>query len=324
MVRDYLRIPRRESFGLFSYTLEKGLDWLYERDPDAVSETLGFWLESTMPIHLAGVTEGDLIKTMESAASSLNPVLKGPAELIGNRNFFRHKPIVPISMQEAAPEEQYYSSTPDIYKTLGGLTSLGALKTKHLVETLTAGGITQFIPNKDAGISTHEGGTPLGRTVASTPLMARLARSTYLAESEIMEIMDDADMEDATGRVLRRRYVDRWMNETRGMSIQDRVRHIQPARNHSEKLRNDLIIRRLREMALGLEPEEIRMKNSPVTVRSAVVMNQLQGKSPAEAKVYLTDLASKKILTQEVANDLMRRMQQRGETIQDYVTEPVR
>jgi len=324
MVRDYLRIPRRESFGLFSYTLEKGLDWLYERDPDAVSETLGFWLESTMPIHLAGITEGDLIKTGESIASSLNPVLKGPAELIGNRNFFRHKPIVPISMQKAAPEEQYYASTPDIYKTLGGLTSLGALKTKHLVETLTAGGVTQFIPNNNVGISTAEGGTPLGRTVASTPLMARLARSTYLAESEIMEIMDDADMVDATGRVLRRRYVDRWMNETRGMSIQDRVRHIQPARNHSEKLRNDLIIRRLREMALGLEPEEIRMKNSPVTVRAAVVMNQLQGKSPAEVKVYLTDLARKKILTQEVANDLMSRMQQRGETIHDYVTEPVR
>jgi len=324
MVRDYLRIPRRESFGLFSYTLEKGLDWLYERDPDAVSETLGFWLESTMPIHLAGITEGDLIKTGESIASSLNPVLKGPAELIGNRNFFRHKPIVPISMQKAAPEEQYYASTPDIYKTLGGLTSLGALKTKHLVETLTAGGVTQFIPNNNVGISTAEGGTPLGRTVASTPLMARLARSTYLAESEIMEIMDDADMVDATGRVLRRRYVDRWMNQTRGMSIQDRVRHIQPARNHSEKLRNDLIIRRLREMALGLEPEEIRMKNSPVTVRAAVVMNQLQGKSPAEVKVYLTDLARKKILTQEVANDLMSRMQQRGETIHDYVTEPVR
>ena len=84
------------------------------------------------------------------------------------------------------------------------------------------------------------------------------------------------------------------------------------------------IIRRLREMALGLEPDEIRLKNSSSAARASVVLKKMQGMQPAEVKVYLTDLASKKILTQDVANVLMEKMAMRGESMSDYVTEPVR
>ena len=324
MVRDYIRVPRRESFGLFSYTLEKGLDFFYEKDPDAVNELLGFWLESTMPVNIAGLTEGDLLKAGESVGSSLNPLLKAPAELIGNRNFFRHKPLVPQSLADADAREQYYESTPDVYKALGGMTGLGALRTKHLLESLTAGGITQFFPNKDVGIPSEAGVPALGRTIASTPLVSRLARSSYLAESDLQEIMDDSDQLSATDRVIRRRFVDRWFSDTRGMTIQDRVRHIPPATNHSEKLRNDMIIKRLRMMALGLEPDEARLAGMPVDARADVIFNQMQNKTPAEVKVYLTDLASKRIVTQGVANVLMERMASRGEDIYDYTAEPVR
>lgn len=324
MVRDYIRVPRRESFGLFSYTLEKGLDFFYEKDPAAVNELLGFWLESTMPVNIAGLTEGDLLKAGESVGSSLNPLLKAPAELIGNRNFFRHKPLVPQSLADADAKEQYYESTPDVYKALGGMTGLGALRTKHLLESLTAGGITQFFPNKDVGIPSEAGVPALGRTIASTPLVSRLARSSYLAESDLQEIMDDSDQLSATDRVIRRRFVDRWFSDTRGMTIQDRVRHIPPATNHSEKLRNDMIIKRLRMMALGLEPDEARLAGMPVDARADVIFNQMQNKTPAEVKVYLTDLASKRIVTQGVANVLMERMASRGEDIYDYTAEPVR
>tara|TARA_R100000005_G_scaffold95552_1_gene77436 strand:- start:17473 stop:26175 length:8703 start_codon:yes stop_codon:yes gene_type:complete len=324
MVRDYIRVPRRESFGLFSYTLEKGLDFFYEKDPAAVNELLGFWLESTMPVNIAGLTEGDLLKAGESVGSSLNPLLKAPAELIGNRNFFRHKPLVPQSLADADAKEQYYESTPDVYKALGGMTGLGALRTKHLLESLTAGGITQFFPNKDVGIPSEAGVPALGRTIASTPLVSRLARSSYLAESDLQEIMDDSDQLSATDRVIRRRFVDRWFSDTRGMTIQDRVRHIPPATNHSEKLRNDMIIKRLRMMALGLEPDEARLAGMPVDARADVIFNQMQNKTPAEVKVYLTDLASKRIITQGVANVLMERMASRGEDIYDYTAEPVR
>ena len=324
MVRDYIRVPRRESFGLFSYTLEKGLDFFYEKDPAAVNELLGFWLESTMPVNIAGLTEGDLLKAGESVGSSLNPLLKAPAELIGNRNFFRHKPLVPQSLADADAKEQYYESTPDVYKALGGMTGLGALRTKHLLESLTAGGITQFFPNKDVGIPSEAGVPALGRTIASTPLVSRLARSSYLAESDLQEIMDDSDQLSATDRVIRRRFVDRWFNDTRGMTIQDRVRHIPPATNHSEKLRNDMIIKRLRMMALGLEPDEARLAGMPVDARADVIFNQMQNRTPAEVKVYLTDLAGKRIVTQGVANVLMERMASRGEDIYDYTAEPVR
>ena len=254
----------------------------------------------------------------------MNPLLKAPAELIGNRNFFRHKPLVPQSLADADAKEQYYESTPDVYKALGGMTGLGALRTKHLLESLTAGGITQFFPNKDVGIPSEAGVPALGRTIASTPLVSRLARSSYLAESDLQEIMDDSDQLSATDRVIRRRFVDRWFNDTRGMTIQDRVRHIPPATNHSEKLRNDMIIKRLRMMALGLEPDEARLAGMPVDARADVIFNQMQNRTPAEVKVYLTDLASKRIVTQGVANVLMERMASRGEDIYDYTAEPVR
>ena len=58
--------------------------------------------------------------------------------------------------------------------------------------------------------------------------------------------------------------------------------------------------------------------------RADVIFNQMQNRTPAEVKVYLTDLASKRIVTQGVANVLMVRMAARGEDIYDYTAEPVR
>jgi len=87
---------------------------------------------------------------------------------------------------------------------------------------------------------------------------------------------------------------------------------------------NDLIIRRLREVALGLEPEEIRLKRSSVNVRSSVVLKKMRGMPPAQVKIYLADLARKGIITQDVANDMMYKMRLRGETIHDYTREPAK
>ena len=318
-VRDYIRIPRRESYGLFSYTLEKALDWMNGEDREALNEMLGFWLESTFPINVEGVMSGDPVKALESMGSSMNPLIKGTAEQMSNRNFFRHKPIIPISMEKADSSEQYFETTPDLYKTMGSMSGLSPLRIKHFVETITASGVTQFIPPKNVG----EGGD-IGRSLASTPLLSRLARSTFIESSDLDEIINDEHMEDATARVIRRRMSDKFMRETRGMSVQDRVRLLKPARNNNEKLLNDLIIRRLREVALGLEPEEIRLKRSSVNVRSSVVLKKMRGMPPAQVKIYLADLARKGIITQDVANDMMYKMRLRGETIHDYTREPAK
>ena len=319
MVADFIRIPRRESIGLFSYTLEKGLDWLYERDPDAVNHMVSHWVESTLPVNVEGLTEGEGLTALESVMSSMNPVIKAPFELVSNRNFYRHKAIVPPSYEKAPDEHRYFATTPDIYKMLhNATTALDPLRIKHLVETLTAGGITQFLPPKETG----EGG--MGRAIASTRLISRLARSTFLEETDLDKILNDEQPQEAAERLIRRRAVDEFMEMTEGMSLQDKVRHIQPPKNNAGKLLNDLIIRRLREQALGLEPDEIRLKNSPVNVRSNVIIREMQGRSPAQVKVYLTDLASKKIITQDVANDIYMKLRARGESIQDYIREPVR
>ena len=131
-------------------------------------------------------------------------------------------------------------------------------------------------------------------------------------------------MMDATARVIRRRAVSKFMTDTRGLSIQDRVRAIPPATNNDERLRNEGIIRRLREIALGLDDDEIRMKNSTVNVRSSVIVSRIQDMTPAEVKVYLTDLANKRILTRDVGRDLALKLHARGESIHDYLREPVR
>ena len=309
MIRDYIRLPRRESFGLFSYTLEKGLDFFYDEDPAAASESVEFMVEFMLPVNVDGLLELKPVKTAESVASSLNPMIKGVFEQVGNRNFFRHKPLVPPSMENADPEDQYYTSTPDIYKWLGGSTGLGAIRAKHLTESMTAGMFTQFMPPKDTG---REG-------FASTPLMHRLARSSYIKESDVAEIMDAADKVDATGRVQRRRMADEWFMRTKGMSIQERVMNLPKPKNHSEKLLNDLIVRRLRQQAVGMSPDEIRMKNSPVNVRASVVLSQIEDMTPAEVKVYLTDLARKRILTRETIIAVNQRLKDRGVTLRDYV-----
>ena len=260
------------------------------------------------------------VKTMQSVFSSMNPIVKAPMEQVGNMNFFRHKPIVPQSYLRAAPQQQYFETTPDIYKLVAGIhKELSPLRIKHFVETITAGGITQLMPPKEVGA-----GPSWGREIASTRLISRLARSTYIDETDLDEILNDENMHDATARVIRRRGADKFMKETEGMSVQDRVRHLRPPTDNNTKLLNDLIIRKLREQVLGLEPDELRMKNSSVNVRSSTIVRKIQGMSPAQVKVYLTDLAAKKILTRDVANDFVMKLQQRGESIYDYLREPVR
>ena len=90
-------------------------------------------------------------------------------------------------------------------------------------------------------------------------------------------------------------------------------------KNHSEKLLRDLIYRRLRQQALGLDPDEIRMKHSPVNVRASVVLSQIEDMTPAEVKVYLTDLAQKRILTRDTIIAVNQRLKDRGVTLRDYV-----
>lgn len=53
------------------------------------------------------------------AGASLNPILRAPVEMAGNRQLFSNIPIVPQRLQGRSPEMQYTEDTPAIYKELG-------------------------------------------------------------------------------------------------------------------------------------------------------------------------------------------------------------
>jgi hypothetical protein len=86
-------------------------------------------LKNTSPIEPNANAIGDIMP----------PVLKVGAELTTNHNFFTDRPIVPDSMKNLPPEEQYTSQTSEVAKLAGKALGASPMKLEHGFTGLTAG-----------------------------------------------------------------------------------------------------------------------------------------------------------------------------------------
>lgn len=224
-VRDYWRIPKRELGQLIGNTTESAVDFAMRRDPKEAKKWAVEMIENMSPINIQGQTAGE---RLESVFGSTNPALKLPAELLMNRDTFRHRDIVPEYMKKAAPEEQYRASTPYGYVRAGRVLGVSPLRLEHAAEGLTGSAASQFsVREKQPGRS----------SLSQYPVLRRFVRSGSVATDTGMgERLQQAEQDETTESVRRRRQAQSLVSLWHGASDADVRRNLASMARSDPKL----------------------------------------------------------------------------------------
>jgi len=321
-VREYIRIPRRETYGMVSMLIEKGLDHFYKKDPKAVEEMIAATMENLMPINVQSAEGGlelDPAGRFQSILSSLNPVLKTPMELASNMNFYHHSPILSREAKAAPSVEQYYNNTPQLYRKLAKVLGGSPLMWGHGLRGFTGGMVTQFIPEEPVA-----GRSPLMSSPFTAPAK-RLFRSKFIAPTEGMREMEQFAEQEAGIALHRKRLVDKFWGETHDLAPRDRARAAMDMLRAMPQTHDTLLVKRAlvqRFRDLNLSREEKMLKSLPVNARSAWLINKLSSMPVDERTEYWQGLVGKRIVTQGVAAQMIRELRPYGGAQSLFPTSP--
>lgn len=297
-LRDYWRIPKRESSKWIANLTESALDFAQKRDPKAALDFGNSMIQEITPVNVQGETAQE---KLESLASGLHPFIKAPIELATGRDLYRHMPIIPDQQKNASPENQFKPSTAEAYKKLAALMPKVApeflrspLILENLTKNLTAGLISQFIPRKAVeGRSTTE----------NFPLLSRFQAAPYTDNSQFQEEMKALDRQAADEQLARHREAVKLIDDNKGKDL----RTIIQGAPKDEKL-----IRQVADLWIaqqnGITSSEKQLLSLPTKQRASYIANQLHGKTPQEQQKIIQDLARKRILTEAVYADLPEAM----------------
>lgn len=192
-VREYYRLPKREATQHVANLTDAAMDFANNKDPQAVADFAVKFAENVSPINIGGRTGTE---RMESAASGLNPLVKVPAEVMTNRDFFRHRDVVPDSRKEASPENQYFAgSTPQGYVDAAHAMPQfvwdplrSPLMLRHIVGGFTGGLLNQFAED-----ATRKGERdPRTAALAANPVGRVFVRSQTNDTGEESQLAKDA------------------------------------------------------------------------------------------------------------------------------------
>ena len=130
---NVVKIPKGDIGKIMSNPIESFLDFLNKNNPESISQLAFQTLSDISPVEFA--REGQF--TGQALASSLTPpAIKGVLETSFNKNFFTGRDIVPFSLQDKPPEEQYTIETSPIAVKLGDLFDISPMKIENLAGTM--------------------------------------------------------------------------------------------------------------------------------------------------------------------------------------------
>jgi hypothetical protein len=297
-IRDYWRIPKRESSKWVANMLESALDFAKKKDPANFQKFAVGMLEDISPVNIQGNT---LQERMESTGASLNPLIKAPLELATGRDMYRHRDIVPDTMKKASPELQFTDRTPEVFKKLADAMPGVApevlrspLMLENLTKNLTAGLFTQFIPRKKV-----EGRTDF----ENQPLMQRFQAIPYTDRKEFDDQMRSLERESADDYLKRHREVLGLMESNKGKDIKELATKAVAQYGKDPKMLNHLVDLWVAEKN-GISNEERQLIGLPAKQRASYIASKLSGQTPEVQSQIIENYATKRILTEPVALEL--------------------
>jgi len=313
-VREYYRIPKREISKLYANVVESSMAFLETREPKRLKLMALTFLENILPV---SVTGENMDERIESVVSSLNPIFKAPIELGLNRNTWLHRDIIPENLKARSPKNQYFKSTPQIFRTIAKEmpealpeSFRSPLMLKQLTGTMTAGLFTQFMPPRETGRK------PLGVFSDQSPLFRRFIRSPYVNESETEKQLEAIERTEADRQFEEREAVDQFIEDTKGMSSMNRMIRARQASGGSRTLfqKYKKAIEDDSNLTTRMD-KRVRGLGVSSGARSMFIMQQMEDMTYTGKIEYLRGLYRKKVVTRDVAAQIFR---QTGISPADY------
>jgi hypothetical protein len=143
-------IPRYVSLNMrewspFAVAVREGMSRMLGDDPRTWSDLAMTMLKNTSPIEPSQGAGG-------AVADMMPPLAKTAIEMQTNHDFFRDRPIVPDSLKNLPPEQQYTSQTSEVAKQAGRLTGKSPMMLEHGVRSLGGGVASQALAAGDMAL----------------------------------------------------------------------------------------------------------------------------------------------------------------------------
>lgn len=301
-MRDYWRIPKRESAKWIANSLEAAMDFAEKKDLNTFANWTETMIEEITPVNIQGDT---FPQRLESVAASLNPIIKSPLEMATGRDMYRHRDIVPDQMQKASPSEQYTDRTAEVFKSLASkmpdvLPEVfhSPIMLESLVRNLSAGLVTQFLPRRPIE----------GRgDVENAALLQRFQALPYTDQEKFKSEMEALERNAADDQVRRYRNANTFVRENKSLDFDDKIE--KAAKTYSGDQRQlERIIDLLIAERNGITSQERQVLALPVAQRAQFIFNQMEGLNADKKEELFRNYAIKRILTEGVASELNRLM----------------
>ena len=119
-----IRIPKPDFVKMVSIPFENAMAWLDKKSPDSIAQVAQSWFNTVTPI---GV--GDM------AGTAVRPWL----EMFANYNFFYGRKLIPESLKDSPPAEQYNKGTSEAAKALGRAINASPIIIDNFMQAYLAG-----------------------------------------------------------------------------------------------------------------------------------------------------------------------------------------
>lgn len=144
---EAIKIPKGDA-KVFSNPLESFLDYLNGTNPKSLQRLA---IEMGSDISPIDFENNGKISPRQAIGNVLPPTIKGIVEGATNKNFYTGRDIVPQSMVNASPREQYDNKTSTLAKELGNVLNWSPKKIDNFIKTQFGGLGSQLTSPQTAG-----------------------------------------------------------------------------------------------------------------------------------------------------------------------------
>lgn len=301
VVREYYRIPLRDTGQSFYQMVQASLDFAESKDPERVKQFGVELTENLSPLNIQG---NNARERAESVISSFGPVGNIPYMLASQRIPGLHRDIMSEEEAKATPENQFRSTTPEIYKTMANLAPqwvADPLRSPMMLEQLASasggGIISQFTPPKPT-----PGRDETATALQQSPLGRRFVRSTYVNEPA-PEAAKEAIRGQADVRVQERRTGSQLFDELKQLPVEQRRARAQALPEADrDALRSE--VERRQKRPSNEEMGLIRQMGVENGVRANYLFRRMSELPVADRRQFFTDLEKSKLISDDVKKQI--------------------
>ena len=129
---EAILIPKTDAHQIFWNPTESMLEWAWAKNPQNIMKVATNFFSNISPVQFEKEGEFSLNRTM---AGIIPPALQAPLSIGMNKDLYFDRPLVPGRLENVAPEEQYTSYTPEVYKKIGSKLGVSPIKTQRVAES---------------------------------------------------------------------------------------------------------------------------------------------------------------------------------------------